>query len=95
MTKTNKVLNAFLDGETLTSKQIAARFGAGNPHEIIRTLRSEGYAIYLNKHTDTKGRVKMKYRLGNPTRAIVAAGIAALGAEFLGPNARTMTFDPA
>jgi hypothetical protein len=87
MTKTANVLNAFLNGEKLTAKQIAARFGVGNPHRVVHYLREKGYAIYLNYHTDTKGRVKSKYRLGTPSRAIVAAGIAALGAESVGPNA--------
>ena len=90
MTKTNRVLTAFLHGEELTAKQIAARFGAGNPHRVVHYLREQGYAIYLNYHTDTKGRVKSKYRLGTPSRAIVAAGIAALGGEALGPNARAV-----
>lgn len=90
MTKTNRVLNAFLSGEKLTAKQIAARFGAGNPYEVVRTLRSKGYAIYLNEHSDSKGRVTAKYRLGQPSRAIVAAGIAALGSESVGPNARKL-----
>jgi predicted transcriptional regulator len=88
MTKTARVLNAFLNGEKLTAKQIAARFGAGNPHRVVHYLREQGYAIYLNHHTDTKGRIKSKYRLGAPSRAIVAAGISALGSEALGPNAR-------
>lgn len=87
MTKTARVLNAFLNGEKLTAKQIAARFGAGNPHEIVRSLRSKGYAIYLNEHTNSKGNTTNKYRLGAPSRAIVAAGIAALGSDSVGPNA--------
>ena len=91
MTKTARVLNAFLNGEKLTAKQISARFGAGNPREIVRQIRSKGYAIYLNEHTDSKGRVTSKYRLGAPSRAIVAAGIAALGSDSVGPNARKFT----
>jgi transcription initiation factor IIE alpha subunit len=81
MTKIAKVLEAFENGEELTGKQIVARFGVANYRAVVHTLRNEGYAIYLNKRTDTKGRVKMKYRLGKPTRAVVAAGIAALGLE--------------
>jgi|APCry1669190327_1035288.scaffolds.fasta_scaffold37251_1 hypothetical protein len=90
MTKTNSVLNAFLKGEKLTAKQIAARFGAGNPHRVVHYLRTKGYAIYLNEHTNSKGHVKNKYCLGAPTRAIIAAGIAALGSESVGPNARKL-----
>jgi Helix-turn-helix domain len=83
-TQTAKVLEAFRNGEELTGKQIAHRFSVGNPRAVVNKLRSAGYSIYLNKRTDTKGRVKFKYRLGTPTRAIVAAGIAALGAQAAG-----------
>ena len=43
-------------------------------------LRREGYAIYNNRHTDSQGRTTMKYRIGTPSRKVVAAGYAALGA---------------
>jgi len=91
MTKTNNLLEAFQNGEQLTAAQMTARFGVKNPHEAVRQLRSAGYAIYLNKSKNSKGTVTSKYRLGNPTRAIVAAGIAALGSTALGPNARKMS----
>ena len=84
MTKTNRILEAFQNGEELTAKQIQHRFGVVSARGVVHTLRNDGYAIYLNKRTDTKGRVKLKYRLGKPTRAIVAAGIAALGIEAAG-----------
>jgi predicted transcriptional regulator len=74
MTKTQKVLTAFESGQELTAKQIAARYGVGNPGRVVHYLRNQGYSIYLNKRVDTKGRVTNKYSLGNPTRAIVAAG---------------------
>ena len=83
-TQTAKVLEAFQNGEELTGKQIAYRFSVAAPRAVVHHLRKQGYAIYLNKRTDTKGRVKMKYRLGRPTRAIVAAGIAALGVAAAG-----------
>ena len=91
MTQTATVLNALMQGEELTAKQIAARYSVGNPHEVIRQLREQGYPVYLNKRTNSKGNTTNKYRLGNPTRAIIAAGIAALGPESLGPTARKMT----
>jgi hypothetical protein len=78
MTKTNRVLTAFLHGEELTAKQIAARFGAGNPHDVVYQLRNRGYAIYRNEQTNSKGHVKGKYRLGTPSRKLVAAGYKAI-----------------
>ena len=83
MTKTDKVLAALVSGETLTAKQMVARFGftqTGAVRGTISNLRMQGYPIYLNKSVDTRGRVKNKYRLGTPSRAVVAAGYRALAA---------------
>lgn len=81
MTNTARVLNALQNGAQLTGKQISARFGVANARATIHTLRTEGYPIYLNKRVDTKGRVKHKYRLGTPSKAVIAAGYRALGAN--------------
>ena len=77
-TKQTRVLMALQSGEELTAKQIAARFGVANPTATISDIRFAGYAVYANKHTDTKGRVTTKYRLGTPSREIVAAGYRAM-----------------
>jgi hypothetical protein len=78
MTKIDRVLEAFENGENLTAKQIQARFQVGNPSALIHQLRSEGFAIYANKSTNSKGESRIKYRLGKPVRKVVAAGYAAL-----------------
>jgi len=80
MSKKTRVLDALLSGEQLTAKQISARFGLKNPHEAVRSLRADGFAIYSNERTNSKGAVKSFYRLGTPSRAVVAAGYALLGA---------------
>jgi len=80
-TKTDSVLNALMNGEELTALQIRSRFSVGNPHEVIRSLREKGYAIYLNERTNSKGEVTQKYRLGTPSRAMVAAAYAVLGTD--------------
>ena len=81
LTKQARVLEALQKGEQLTAKQIAARFGVKNPTATVSDLRFSGYAVYANEHTDTKGRVTTKYRLGKPSRAIVAAGYKAMAAS--------------
>ena len=78
VTKQSRLLEAFQNGEKLTAAQIKARFGVKNPTATVSDLRYMGYAIYANQHKDTKGRVSTKYRLGKPSRAIVAAGYRAL-----------------
>lgn len=80
-TKQSRVLEALRKGEELTAKQIAARFGVKNPTATVSDLRFAGFAIYANQHKDTKGRLTTKYRLGSPSRAVVAAGYRALAAQ--------------
>lgn len=78
-TKTQRLVEALQRGEQLTAKQISARFGIANPTATVSYLRmNHGYAVYANRHTDTKGRVTTKYRLGTPSREVVAAGYRAL-----------------
>lgn len=84
MSAKQKILN-FLskDGpyNTLTSAQARARFGIVNVGARIEELRSEGYCIYTNKKTLADGRRITYYKLGKPTKAMIAAAHAALGAE--------------
>jgi len=79
MTKTDLLLAALQKGEELTVAQIRHRFGAGNPHEVVRSLREKGFAIYLNERKNSKGELVSKYRLGKPSRAMVQAAYATLG----------------
>ena len=81
-TKTDTVLAAFQKGDELTAAQIRSRFGAGNPHEVVRSLRSRGHAIYLNSRTNSNGDVSRKYRIGTPSKAMVAAAYAVAPAAF-------------
>ena len=48
MTKTtiqDRVLDALMSGETLTSSAIKNKFKAGNPQSVIESLRLKGYSI--------------------------------------------------
>ena len=78
VTMESKVLTALQSGRTLSSAQLSSQFGAGNPQAVIQSLRFKGFPIYLNTHTDTKGRVTKKYRLGTASREVIAAGYQAL-----------------
>ena len=78
-THRTKVANALMGGAELTAKQISHRYGVKNVRAVISKLRSEGLAIYLNNRTSSfDGKSYKKYRLGTPTREVVAAGYAAL-----------------
>ena len=81
MTKTDSLLTALRNGEELTVAQIRHRFNAGNPHEVVRKLREQGHAIYLNERKNSKGELVSKYRLGKPSRKMVALAYAVMGNE--------------
>lgn len=77
-TKTGRLLTALQAGEQLTEGQIRVRFGLKNPRASVSDIRMSGFAVYANQHKDTKGRVTTKYRIGRPSREIVAAGYKAM-----------------
>ena len=74
MTTSAKVLRASQNGRSLTTSQVA-KMGAANPTALISALRRQGYAIYRN----TRAGKANTFRLGTPTRSIIAAGISAVG----------------
>jgi len=73
LSKKQKVLNLLQKGENVAWSTIQNKFDLESPRSMIDTLRAEGYMVYGNK---VGGRTY--YRIGTPTRAIVAAGIKAL-----------------
>jgi predicted ArsR family transcriptional regulator len=81
MSVKEKILN-FLskDGgyNTLTVAQARARFGISNVSARIDELRKEGHAIYTNTKTLEDGRKVTFYRLGTPSKRVIAAGVMAM-----------------
>ena len=85
LSKKQKVLNLLSKGDNVAWTTIQSKFDLESPRSMIDTLRAEGYMIYGNR---VKG--KKYYRMGTPTRAIVAAGIKALyGTPFRYNNHKT------
>ena len=66
---------------TLTAAKMQSVFGIANPSATINELRNEGHAIYLNSRINANGDKVSFYRLGTPTKRIVAAGIAAVRSQ--------------
>ena len=69
-TKTEKVRNLFNTGVSVTWKQLRNKFDLTSPAAMVGKLRNEGLMIYENR---TKTGVS--YRVGTPSKAIIAAGI--------------------
>lgn len=79
MSKTQKLINHLAKGNQVTAKEISGKFGLANPHEAIRQIRMKGYAVYNNPVTLRDGTPSSKYRIGTPSRAMVAAAYAVSG----------------
>ena len=77
LSKKQKVLNLLSKGQPVFWKTLRSRFDLVSPRAMIDQLRSEGHMIYINQNTGTNGN-NTSYRVGTPTKAIVAAGINAL-----------------
>jgi len=73
LSKTQKVLNLLSKGEPVSWKTLRTRFDLMSPRAMVDKLREQGHMIYINK--GVKG---TSYRIGTPTRAIIAAGIKKL-----------------
>jgi hypothetical protein len=72
-----KLVEFFKTGKDLSEGQARARFGVANLPARIAELRAEGYSIYKNKSKNGQ----TTYRLGTPTRAMVAAAYSLMGAQ--------------
>jgi hypothetical protein len=84
MTTKEKVFNYLSKDSTrntLTSARMQSLFGVRNPSATINELRNEGHAIYLNTRVTSSGEKVAFYRLGTPTKRMVAAGIAAIRSQ--------------
>ena len=76
--KTGKLFMALNSGEELTEDQIKLRFGLKNPRASVSDLRDQGITIYANRRKDEQGKSTTKYRIGKPSRELIAAGYRAL-----------------
>ena len=70
LSKTQRVINAFTRGDTITWKTLRNTFDLTSPQAMVDKLRSQGFMIYINK--DSNG---TSYRMGTPSKAIIAAGV--------------------
>ena len=77
-TKTHKLFTALQSGEKLTASQAEKRFGIKNISAEVSRVRQAGYAVYANKRTAGNHVEVTEYRLGTPSRELIAAGYRAL-----------------
>ena len=81
MSKQEMLLKHLQAGKQFTAKQITASFGIAHPAATIRDLREQGYCVYSNTAKLSNGSEAVKYRIGTPSRRIVALAQAIVGAQ--------------
>ncbi len=79
LSQQDKLIDLFETGKDLTVKQIARklRVSESRARFLVTELRQEGYAIYRNRNQNGRTNV---YRLGQPSREMVAFAAQAGGA---------------
>ena len=70
LTKKQKVLNLLSKGAPVSWTTLRNRFDLTSPRAMVDTLREEGHMVYINQTSNGT-----TYRLGTPTKAILAAGV--------------------
>ena len=78
-TKTHKVFTRLQAGESLTESK-ARKLGVGNLRAEVSRIRQSGFAVYANSRRAGNGVNVTEYRIGKPSRKLVAAGYRALAA---------------
>ena len=73
LSKTEKVRNLFSKGSDVSWKTLRNKFDLQSPASMVMKLRNEVMMIYENM--SSKG---VSYRVGTPSKAIIAAGINAV-----------------
>lgn len=87
-TAAQKLLSFLQTGRDITVAQAQTRFRIQNVPARIAELRKAGYAIYLNEKTTSNDQTIRAYRLGTPTRRMVAiANFVASNPSFYGKAA--------
>ena len=77
LAKKTKVLNLLSKGAPVSWTTLRNKFDLTSPRAMIDQLRVEGHMVYINE--SSKG---TSYRLGTPTKSIIAAGIRKLYGPF-------------
>ena len=76
-TKTFRVFQALQSGKALTASQ-ASKMGVKNLSAEVSRIRSNGFAVYTNSRKAGNGVQVTEYRIGAPSRKLVAAGYKAM-----------------
>ena len=77
-TKTFKLYTALQNGDRVTASQASKRFGIKNISAEVSRIRQSGFAVYANSRIAGNNVKVTEYRLGTPSRKLIAAGYKAM-----------------
>lgn len=78
MSKINSLQNYLVStGNSLTAGQIRSMFKIANPTAAVSELRSRGLCVYSNPSSLYDGTPTTRYRVGAPSRDLIAFAAAA------------------
>jgi len=77
-TKTFKLYTALQNGDRVTASQASKRFGIKNISAEVSRIRQSGFAVYANTRIAGNNVKVTEYRLGTPSRKLIAAGYKAM-----------------
>lgn len=80
LSKQASLLAYLQSGKTATYKQVKNVFKLARPSSAISHLREQGHCIYSENVILSNGKPAVAYRIGEPSRELIAAGFAVLGA---------------
>ena len=73
LANSTKFLNALLRGDNVTWTEAQNKYKHSKPRAVVDKIREEGHCVYINKNKSGT-----YYRIGTPSKALIAAGFAAL-----------------
>lgn len=82
--KTFKLQQALQAGEVVTSAVAQKRFGIKNLSAEVSRVKQNGYVVNKATRKAANGVQVTEYKIGQPTRALIAAGYAAIAAGIVG-----------
>ena len=77
-TKTYRLFSALQTGERITASQASKRFGIKNVSAEVSRIRQNGFPVYADQRVAGNGVRVTEYRLGTPSRRLIAAGYLAM-----------------
>ena len=76
LANSTKFLNTMLRGNSVTWADAQKVFNLARPRAVVDKRREDGHCVYINK-----SKAGTSYRIGTPSKAIVAAGLMALDGQ--------------